>query len=118
MSGGNLLVPIVAHVVYDLLTFLEVHYRATAQLETNLTGLTPEKEAVSDDLLDAFHRAVCCTFCSEKDFISFCKPHCRGAKALQTFCQVLFLRDFFSVCAVLEQNNFEVLHSGDKVSSI
>ncbi|CAM9705136.1 unnamed protein product [Ectocarpus sp. 13 AM-2016] len=44
MSGGNLLVPIIAHVLYDLLTFLEVHQRATAQLETTLRGDLPQKE--------------------------------------------------------------------------
>lgn len=44
MSGGNLLVPIIAHVVYDLLTFLEVHQRATAQLEVNMSDLSPEKQ--------------------------------------------------------------------------
>lgn len=49
MSGGNLLVPIIAHVVYDLLTFLEVHQRATAQLEVNMSDLSPEKQVVSQD---------------------------------------------------------------------
>ncbi|CAM9413111.1 unnamed protein product, partial [Ectocarpus fasciculatus] len=39
-----LLVPIIAHVLYDLLTFLEVHQRATAQLETTLRGDLPQKE--------------------------------------------------------------------------
>lgn len=38
--------PIVAHVVYDLLTFLEVHQRATAQLKTTLEGNLPQKEQV------------------------------------------------------------------------
>lgn len=46
MSGGNILVPIVAHVVYDLLTFLEVHQRATAQLETAVKGNLPQKQLV------------------------------------------------------------------------
>lgn len=46
MSGGNILVPIVAHVVYDLLTFLEVHQRATAQLKTTLEGNLPQKAQV------------------------------------------------------------------------
>ena len=46
MSGGNILVPIVAHVVYDLLTFLEVHQRATAQLEPAIKGNLPQKEQV------------------------------------------------------------------------
>lgn len=46
MSGGNIIVPIVAHVVYDLLTFLEVHQRATAQLELILKGDAPGKEEV------------------------------------------------------------------------
>ncbi|CAM9094990.1 unnamed protein product [Scytosiphon promiscuus] len=44
MSGGNLLVPIVAHVVYDFLTFVEVHQRATAQLKTTIEGDLPQKE--------------------------------------------------------------------------
>lgn len=44
MSGGNILVPIVAHMVYDLLTFLEVHQRATAQLKTTLEGNLPQKQ--------------------------------------------------------------------------
>eukprot|EP00752_Nemacystus_decipiens_P008304 g7423.t1 len=44
ISGGNILVPIVAHVVYDLLTFLEVHQRATEQLKTTLEGSLPQKE--------------------------------------------------------------------------
>lgn len=44
MSGGNILVPIVAHVVYDFLTFVEVHQRATAQLKTTLEGNLPQKE--------------------------------------------------------------------------
>lgn len=44
MSGGNILVPIVAHVVYDFLTFVEVHQRATAQLKTSLEGNLPQKE--------------------------------------------------------------------------
>lgn len=47
MSGGNILVPIVAHVVYDLLTFLEVHQRATAQLEPAVKGDLPKKEQVN-----------------------------------------------------------------------
>ncbi|CAM9397844.1 unnamed protein product [Discosporangium mesarthrocarpum] len=38
LSGGNLVVPTVAHVVYDLLTFLEVHYRATGSIEVNMKG--------------------------------------------------------------------------------
>ncbi|CAM9335188.1 unnamed protein product [Ascophyllum nodosum] len=42
MSGGNIFVPIVAHIVYDLLTFLEVHNRATAQLQVTLKGRLPE----------------------------------------------------------------------------
>lgn len=46
MSGGNILVPVVAHVVYDLLTFLEVHQRATAQLELTLKGNLPGQEEV------------------------------------------------------------------------
>lgn len=46
MSGGNLLVPIVAHVVYDFLTFVEVHQRATAQLKTTIEGALPQKEQV------------------------------------------------------------------------
>lgn len=40
------MVPIVAHVVYDLLTFLEVHQRATAQLENTMTGNLPQKQQV------------------------------------------------------------------------
>ncbi|CAM9942085.1 unnamed protein product, partial [Hapterophycus canaliculatus] len=44
MSGGNLLVPIVAHVVYDFLTFVEVHQRATAQLKITIEGNLPQKE--------------------------------------------------------------------------
>ncbi|CAM9829399.1 unnamed protein product [Pylaiella littoralis] len=44
MSGGNILVPSVAHVVYDLLTFLEVHQRATAQLKSTLEGKLPQKQ--------------------------------------------------------------------------
>lgn len=47
MSGGNIVVPIVAHVVYDLLTFLEVHQRATAQLEPAVNGTLPPKEQVT-----------------------------------------------------------------------
>lgn len=39
--------PIVAHVVYDLLTFLEVHQRATAQLKTALEGNLPQKDQVT-----------------------------------------------------------------------
>lgn len=46
MSGGNIFVPIIAHVVYDLLTFLEVHQRATAQLEISLNGDVQQKEQV------------------------------------------------------------------------
>lgn len=46
MSGGNLLVPIIAHVVYDFLTFVEVHQRATAQLQTTINGDLPQKEQV------------------------------------------------------------------------
>ena len=41
------MVPIVAHVVYDLLTFLEVHQRATTQLKTTLEGNLPQKEQVT-----------------------------------------------------------------------
>ena len=41
------MVPIVAHVVYDVLTFLEVHQRATAQLKTALEGVLPQKEQVT-----------------------------------------------------------------------
>lgn len=47
MSGGNILVPVVAHVVYDVLTFLEVHQRATAQLKTTLEGNLPKKRQVA-----------------------------------------------------------------------
>ena len=43
MSGGNVLVPIVAHVIYDFLTFVEVHNRATAQLKTSLERDLPQK---------------------------------------------------------------------------
>lgn len=47
VSSGNILVPIVAHVVYDLLTFLEVHQRATEQLERSIKGDLPEERQAS-----------------------------------------------------------------------
>ncbi|CAM9468571.1 unnamed protein product [Choristocarpus tenellus] len=46
LSGGNLAVPTVAHVVYDLLTFLEVHNRATAGIEVAMTGPQIEEKEV------------------------------------------------------------------------
>ena len=51
MSGGNIFVPIVAHIVYDLLTFLEVHNRATAQLQVTLKGRLPEDRKVQSGVI-------------------------------------------------------------------
>lgn len=67
MSGGNILVPIVAHIFYDFLTFVEVHQRATAQLQLTLKGDIPQEQ-----LVRAAQGGLLCNDRSRKDSTDSC----------------------------------------------
>ncbi|KAG5185288.1 CAAX protease self-immunity-domain-containing protein [Tribonema minus] len=46
-TGGNLFAPILSHFLYDLATFVEVHFRATSRIGVAAAGVPPQPAAAS-----------------------------------------------------------------------